>query len=476
MKLPVKAAWLGPFLIACIVILTLLSWVLVFRDPRALIGTENFYTSVHGKLMPWYFWLLERSINFLPTILFAVISCIAFGVYILSLRTSVSKQTTLRFAIAAQLIAFLAYPVLSTDIFSYIFSDRVFTEYGQNIWKVTPDTYPEDRFFIFADWKDQTKVYGALNQIVYLPAASLGNDDLVATVLLYKLTTLAFLLGSVWLVLKLTADLSEKNQSLILRTIFWNPLVILEIAGNGHNDIIMIFFVLLALLLWKREQWLWAGAALAAAVQIKLIPVVLFGFFGWYLLQKRNWSAITTFGGSFALLNAVAFLYMQVNPLEFLQRVLYNTSVYWQSLPNLAERFFPGQSFPFSLLFGTVGLILLALQWRKQWHPVFSSALALLAYLLFFTAAYWNWYVLWILFLIPFLKESWLKNAILVFSFTSLLAYPLLWLGQRYTLGKYDLETAWMVLTYIWLMGVPVGIAILGWKRPKMIEKILLKV
>lgn len=467
--------FLGPALALCVLFLSILSWLLVFRDPRALIGIENFYEPLYGKLMPWYFWLAERSGNLLPTLVFAALSVIAIGLYLASLRSDLSKKISIRFAILFQLLAFLAYPVLSTDIFSYIFSDRVFTQYGENIWQVTPDTYPEDKFFIFADWKDQTKVYGALNQIVYLPAAYLGNNDLVLTVVLYKLTTLIFVIAGIWVLEKLTQDLSEKQQSLFLRSIFWNPLVILEFAGNGHNDIIMLFFVLLGILFWKRERWLWAGVALAAAVQIKLIPVVIFGFFTWYLFQKRNWRAALEFDASFVGINALAFLYMSVNPFEFLQRVLYNTSVYWQSLPTLAERFFPGQDFPFSLLFVSICLVLLGLQWKNRWHPIFTSALALLVYLFFFTAAYWNWYVLWIVFLLPFVKQVWLKNIILTFSFTSLLAYPLLWLGQRYTLGKHDLETMWMVLTYLWLVGVPIVVGEVGWKRPKGAQKVLPK-
>jgi hypothetical protein len=454
--------------------LALTSWWLLFRDVRALEGIELFYPHLSGKLFPIREVLLSYGLNVIPTIAFVGFGVSAFFCYLVLLQAKISISSVLRWTAILHLMAFLAYPILSTDIFSYIFSDRVFTEYGQNIWKVTPDTYPEDKFFIFSDWTDQTKVYGAFNQIVYLPAAHLGNDDLLLTVVLYKFTALVFVFGSLWLLQKLTTEIGAKNQSLLIRLVFWNPLVILEFAGNGHNDILMIFCVLLSLLFWKKKLWLWAGVALAAAVQIKLIPVILFGFFGWYLLQKRDWRATFAFTGSFVIANAGAFFFMQVNPFEFLQRVLYNTSVYWQSLPSLTERFFPGNNLPFSVGFGVIGLGFLLLQWKKNWHPIFSSSLALLAYLLFFTSAYWNWYVLWVVFLIPFVKETWLKNMILAFSLSSLLAYPLLWLGQRYFWGSADLQTFWMVTMYLWLMGVPAFVGWLGWKRPKIVEKMML--
>jgi len=443
-----------PLLGMCFAGFFFLSWILLLRDERAIPIYESLYPALSDSLTTTRVALLPYGLNILPTLAFAVMALVAFLAYIWSLRTSFSVQTVVKAAVTFQLLAFLSYPILSSDIFSYMSADRVYTEYGQNAWIVTPDTFPEDRFAPLADWKDQTKVYGAVNQIVYLPAAYLGNDDVASTLVLYKLTTLVFALGSLVVFWKLTAGSKDKVRAVLLQTIFWNPLFVLEMAGNGHNDIIMIFFVLLSILLWKQQRWLWAGVTLALAVQVKLIPVVLFAYFAWYLLQKKNWAGLFRYSGAFLVINALSFLYMQVSPLQFLERVLYNNSVYWQSLPALAEKFWPGSDLPFGLILVGVGVGLACLQWMKKWHPIFTSALALLLYLLFFSSAYWNWYVLWVLVLIPFIKESWLKRTILALSFTSLLAYPLLWLSLRYGFGN----PIWPIVSYLWIFGVPVGV------------------
>lgn len=446
-----------PILGLCFVGFVVLSWILLFRDERALPVYQALYPAFGVSLSSTRSWLLSSGLNVLPTLAFAGVAVIAFAAYLWSLKSSFSVRTVVKAAVAFQLLAFLSYPVLSTDIFSYMFSDRVQTKYGENVWTVTPNTFADDTFAGLADWKDQTKVYGAVNQIVYLPAAYLGNDDVATTLVLYKLTTLVFALGSLALFWKLTSGTKDKVRAVLLQTIFWNPLFVLEMVGNGHNDIIMIFFVLLSILFWKQERWLWAGVALALAVQVKLIPVVLFAYFAWYLLQKKNWDELFRYSGAFVLVNALVFLYMQVNPFLFLERVLYNNSVYWQSLPALVERFWPGSDVPFGLVLVSVGLGLAYLQWVKKLHPIFVSTFALLLYLLFFSSAYWNWYVLWVLVLIPFIKESWLKRTILALSFTSLLAYPLLWLSLRYGFGN----PIWPIVTYLWIFGVPVG----GWVR-----------
>lgn len=457
-----------PVLTLCFLSFTLLSWWLFFRDERALSGWESAYPVLSGQLWSLREWLLARGLNVLPTIAFAGVGILACVVSFLSLRSPFPRRTILKAAVLFQVITFLSYPILSTDIFSYMFSDRVFTEHQQNIWKVTPDTF-HDHFEPFADWKDQTKVYGAVNQILYLPAAYLGNDDIFLTLLLYKATAAAFGVGCIWILLRLTKDLSEKQQSIVLQTILWSPLLLLETFGAGHNDIIMIFFLLVSLALWKEQRWALAGLFLGLSVQIKLIPILMFAFFALSLLQKKNLPALIRYGTAFLGVHIAAFLYMQVNPIEFLQRVLYNTSVYWQSLPAVVERFFPGQPVPFTLGLLLFGLALVYLQITQKWHPVFTTAVGLLVYLLFFAAAYWNWYVLWILALVPFLKQTWIKNGILVFTFTSLMAYPLLWLSQRYGFG----HPFWPILTWLWIFGVPVISLVAFFRKPDLLQKLV---
>ena len=134
-----------------------------------------------------------------------------------------------------------SYPILSTDIFSYIYSDRVLVEYGQNPWLVKPGVFPDDPFGLLADWTEQTKVYGLVNQIIYLPAAVLGGGKLLPTVVTYKLVALIYLLLTLAIVIGLVRDLEEVKQANIIRALFWNPLLVLEFAGAGHNDIAMAF-------------------------------------------------------------------------------------------------------------------------------------------------------------------------------------------------------------------------------------------
>jgi len=57
--------------------------------------------------------------------------------------------------------------------------------------------------------------------------------------------------------------------------VLWNPLLLFETAGNGHNDVAMVFFVLLALVLEQRERHLAAVLALTASVLFKFVSLLL---------------------------------------------------------------------------------------------------------------------------------------------------------------------------------------------------------
>ncbi|MGH2599598.1 MAG: hypothetical protein ACRDJ9_09440, partial [Dehalococcoidia bacterium] len=60
----------------------------------------------------------------------------------------------------------------------------------------------------------------------------------------------------------------------------WSPLFLWELAGNGHNDSVMAFFLAIALLAAARRAYVWVLPALALSVLVKyttalVVPVVL---------------------------------------------------------------------------------------------------------------------------------------------------------------------------------------------------------
>jgi hypothetical protein len=451
-------------LVICFFIFFILSWILVFRDPRAMIGISNLYPSLKTLLFSTQETISHYGLNSIPTIVFAFTTLISFVVYFLSLRLKISLKKTILFAVSFQVIMFFSYPVLSTDIFSYIFSERVATVHHQNIWNVKPATFPDDQFGVLADWKDTTSVYGGMHYYLYLVPSLIGQNNLLLLVILYKLIPVLFSLGTMYIVYLLLEE-QDNFKELGMRLVFWNPLFVLEIAGSGHNDSMMIFFTLLGYYFYRRKLWLLAGVILALAVQVKLIPIVLFFFCLVSLLRKKSIMSSGLFFAGFLSINALLFSFMQVSPLNFMQRVLYNGGVYWQSLPNVMQSFFPYGTKIISIIFLLWLIYFVIQQWRKQLDPLLCYSIVMLGYLLFVSAAYWNWYILWVLPLLPLITNKKILLVTLVFSVTSLFAYPLLWVIQRIN----NHAAYWPIVTYICIFAPPIVVYILSKMRPQLL-------
>lgn len=443
----------APFLlIFCFVLFTMLSWVLVFRDPRAIIGIGNLYPSLREWLFATQLQLSHYGLNSIPTILFAVVALVAIWAYVRSLIENISLKKTLLFAVLFQLITFISFPILSTDIFSYIFSERVSTEHHQNIWQVKPASFPDDQFGVLADWKDTTSVYGGVHYSLYLLPSLIGKNDLTTLVVLYKIVPTLFALGSVYIVYLLLRTESRERLEKGLRLIFWNPLFVLEIIGSGHNDSMMLFFMLLSFYFYRKNNWVLSGVVLALAVQVKLIPVVLFFFLFLSLLRKKAFGVSSIFLAGFISINALIFSFMHIDLFTFLQRVAYNGGVYWQSLQTLTQAFFPVGTKLIFIVFLVWLVVYVIRQWMNKVNPIVSYVGTILVYLLFVSAAYWNWYALWLLPFLLLIADRKLIYSVLLLTFTSLLSYPLLWVIYRIN----NHSPVWAVVTYLFIFGLPI--------------------
>src|SRR5207245_9216315 len=91
----------------------------------------------------------------------------------------------------------------------------------------------------------------------------------------------------------------------------WNPLVLWEISANGHNDVVMMAFVLLALLLLLTKRWPLAFPALACAVLIKYISLVLLPIFVLWVLRRQGRPAVRPLAlGLAAMLALIVMVYV----------------------------------------------------------------------------------------------------------------------------------------------------------------------
>ncbi|HUP27083.1 MAG TPA: hypothetical protein VM409_01515, partial [Chloroflexia bacterium] len=241
------------------------------------------------------------------------------------------------FTVAFMLVLLFVRGVLSTDVYSYVWYSRIWVDHGASPYTHAPIEFvppdPEGSL-AWVYWQKEPSVYGpvwvAASAVAYKVGQMLGGFS--AQVLTMRLLADAAHLANAWLVWNIAGVLArpatrQGDRLKIRRTrpanryfqrlrhvtyrkaranapmgtehagtsvqvaalllYIWNPLLLIEFAGSGHNDAVMLTLVLLALWLHLKGSWRGAALALGLAVLVKLPAAIFIPGYVWYLLWQH---------------------------------------------------------------------------------------------------------------------------------------------------------------------------------------------
>lgn len=143
-------------------------------------------------------------------------------------------------ALAGRLAALVQPPALSTDIYRYLWDAHIASQ-GINPYKYPPIA-PELRPYRTSYWdvinhKKMATMYPPLSQAFFSAVNKVGGQRLFA----YKLAfTLADLATLALIVMMLGAWRRPRRLAIVYA---WHPLVLMEIAGSGHQDALGILLM-----------------------------------------------------------------------------------------------------------------------------------------------------------------------------------------------------------------------------------------
>src|SRR5207248_10339961 len=143
-----------------------------------------------------------------------------------------------------------------------------------------------DQTWPFAFWRDVTTHYGPVWTLISAGVAAESGRSVLLTALAFKATAALFNLANCLLVFRLARRLGGDGSGALL-LYAWNPLVLIETAGSGHNDAAMMTFALLGLLLAVRGRLLWGLAALVLSVLVKYLTALLLLFYVLHCLGRQ---------------------------------------------------------------------------------------------------------------------------------------------------------------------------------------------
>ena len=186
---------------------------------------------------------------------------------------------------------FWLYPIFAIDMLFYALHARLWLLYGANPLLVPAAQFPQDPWIALkGEWVNIPSAYSPLWEVLALATARVwGPENMLGIMLGLKGIALLAYLADVALIAAITAQLWPTSWPWRVVFFAWNPLVVLELVGNGHNDGIMLTFLLLAVWWWLRRRELAAHVGMALSVLIKITPLFVWPLL-WLdgVLQRRG--------------------------------------------------------------------------------------------------------------------------------------------------------------------------------------------
>ncbi len=250
-------------------------------------------------------------------------------------------QLIVLFPILAMLILAHLYPITSLDSINQAVQVRVLTAHQANPLLIPASHFAGDPFATYDDAQNLPSPYGPLAIILSAGPALLAGNNLLALMLLEKMMPILFVLGCLRLTWLIASRIAPHRRWQALLLMGWNPLLLIETAGNGHNDSILLFFVLLAFyLLIAGPRWLavpaLALAALVNGLALIFLPLLLVALWRSF----ASWRRILLLPGSVILAGALlAGAVVPFGGLQTLGSLLQPFDQYATSLPAILYGF-----------------------------------------------------------------------------------------------------------------------------------------
>lgn len=264
---------------------------------------------------------------------YAAVLCALFGLYWLAYRRARQRDVPLSLASILLTAALFILPLLftfpfnATDVYRYFIRGRISSVYRQSPFSVPPETFADDPYLLLAgEWKSETSPYGPLWESVAAAVTRVSGENLLLGLLLFKgLAALVHLaIGSlVWLSLDDVSPVERAGRTLLWA---WNPALLLTFAVDGHNDGLMLVWLLLGWWLVQRGRPGLGQILLTLAPLTKpigLLPLPFFFLATWRQLphvRARIRFLLVSGTGSLALVWVVFLPFGP--PLALVQRLL----------------------------------------------------------------------------------------------------------------------------------------------------------
>ena len=201
----------------------------------------------------------------------------------------------------------------SHDIFDYLFRGRMITEYNANPLVDIPDDFDlSTPFTRYLAWRKYVDTYGPVwefssaaiaNGVHYVtdkfgwwdenypvcPKSPESCRLLIVYITSYRLLEIALTGISGWLIYRIVENTHSQLAPMALAAWLLNPLTLISTAVGGHNDAVMLVFVILSWWLLQRRRPILALLALIVGAHVKLTALIWLPTSALWIIWRWGW-------------------------------------------------------------------------------------------------------------------------------------------------------------------------------------------
>lgn len=329
------------------------------------------------------------------------------------------------------------YPFDAADLFDNILHGRILSVYGANPFQDVAAQFKSDPFFYYTAWRQSVSAYGPAWEVLAGLMVRVAGNGVVANVILFKLVLGGILAACAVLIALILRRIAPERMLAGVVLLVWNPVVLFETIGSGHNDIAMMVWVLLAAWCVLKRRYTLAVLALIGGALIKYIPLLLIPIVLALALRdlsdhraRLRFMIITSLATIVLIVIAYVPFWHGVETLSIERRAqLFTTSLPAVIFFQLQASAPPGAAAAKGVSLIAVGLTALASlvlatrAWRDRSELSFArSAFYLLMFYLLITCLWFHqWYAIWPLAVAALLPPGHAPRLAALFSYTALI-------------------------------------------------------
>jgi hypothetical protein len=368
--------------------------------------------------------------------------------------------------------------LFSDDVFTYIFSGRILAVYGADPLNTAPFQFPHDPYLPWVlSGRNAPNIYGPLWLCIASLLAGAGAAP-PATLLLFKGVALLAHLTSCVLVWAILDKIAPARRLLGTLLYAWNPLALIELAGSGHNEGVLLILLLLATWLFLHEKRYFKISAyivFGLAISANLLALLVAPLYLWFDVRTEHnvgracwgfcwralimlvpelvvslpfWRGASTFFAITSAIDMEHFVHSPVGTLAWPIRHAFALVATWGHFPAILEPVTAADvtlrasaTFIFILIYTNLfsrarraPTTVAAMQASPSADPemnipgfdvlLSNCAIAVFWYLVLVSGWFWPWYLLWMLWVVVLHRLDAFTSAMLVLSGTALFIYP----------------------------------------------------